>query len=353
MGHPVKVHQLLLVLTLVFVPALTASAVNPITPSSAPVSPSATSGGTPQPASPAAGPVEEDEDLDVKPIAEVSASDPFGRKAARAATKAAAKAAAQAAEEASDDGESDQDDQAPPAPRYRLMREGKRLFDREGAIRRQGNETRMLIDKENLLIVLLPTKSLERVEDLSDYGRRKTRFMVCGVVCEYRGRNYLLLDTDRSPRMVGAKQAADPEGQPGRPGGNETAAAPAASPARNRDLPPEAIERDVPGPLKIRPLLARRPREVGPPSLLRQDKKLVDREGRIIRSNRQTQFVFDNGDKPIVLLPNGKLERMEDMADFGRRQMRFRISGTATEYRSRNYLLMSKMVVIPKEVEKL
>ena len=349
MSHSAKAHYLLLALTLLFVPALTASATNPITPSSPPVSPRVESSDTPEPESPAAGPVEEDEDLDVKPIAEVSASDPFGRKAALAA----AEAAAEAAEEASDDDGSDEDDGDPTAPRSPLIREGKRLFDREGTIRREGNETQMLIDKENLLVVLLPTKSLERVEDLSDYGRRKTRFMVSGMVCEYRGRNYLLLDTLRLPQLVGPKQSGDQEGEPQRPDSNEAKARPGASPARNRDLPPEPIERDIPGSLKIRPLPTRRPREVGPPSLLRQDKRLVDREGRIIRSNRQTRFVFDNGDKPIILLPNGKLERMEDMADFGRRRMRFRISGAVTQYRRRNYLLTSKMVVIPKEVEKL
>ncbi|NIA21872.1 MAG: hypothetical protein GWP05_07915 [Anaerolineaceae bacterium] len=362
MNHPVKVHHLLLALAMVCLAALTVSAADPIRPSPAPASPSAVSVRETEAVEQTD---EEDEDLDLKPISEVSASDPFGRKAALKAAEEAAEAAAEAAAEENSDengqdsengrkGEGGKKDHDQPTTTAPLIRDGKRLFDREGTVRLVGNQMQLLLDEGNRVFVLHPTKSLQRVEDLSDHGRRKVRFIVSGLVCRYRGRNYLLLDSERLPQVVGPEpEAAADKSQAEQPGKSETKATTNTPVARKRDLPPQQIERDIPGRVKMILPPAGPPREGGRSSLLRQDKRLVDREGRIFRSNRQTYFVFDNGDKPIVLLPNEMLERMEDMADFGWRQMRFRVSGAATEYRGRNYLLMSKMLVIPKEIEQL
>jgi len=91
----------------------------------------------------------------------------------------------------------------------------------------------------------------------------------------------------------------------------------------------------------------------GSPLLLPEDKRLIDREGRLVREGTTSIFVFDNGDTPVVLIPNLKLQRMEELSDYGRQPVRFRISGRITEYRGRNHLAMTKLVVIPKAVEDL
>ncbi len=88
-------------------------------------------------------------------------------------------------------------------------------------------------------------------------------------------------------------------------------------------------------------------------ALIQEGRWLIDREGRLDRVDGQTRFIFDSGDEPITLLPNAKLERIEDISDYGRRGQKFRISGAVTVYRGRNYLLLSKVLIIPRAIEDL
>jgi hypothetical protein len=115
---------------------------------------------------------------------------------------------------------------------------------------------------------------------------------------------------------------------------------------------PEApvVEEPAPPRRPVSPQPGAAPAESSP---IRQDKRLVDRVGRVVRQDGRTLFVFDSGDTPLVLLPNMKLQQMEEIADFGRRPIRFRISGTVMEYRGQNYLMLSKVVIVPKETERL
>jgi hypothetical protein len=252
-----------------------------------------------------------------------------------------------------------------------LVREGKRFFDRDGHITRKGNETVFVFVSGAEPMVLSPCRSLERTENLSQFGKRPLSFTVSGVVSEYRDRNYLLM-TD-SPRMTESpveKDAADGKTDPakvtkksGASGGRDSAATQSPPATRDRSAPPEAGDVDIPDVPGVPSRASTRPRtpagdrrssrRSSSPGLLPEDKRLVDREGRVIREGADTVFVFDNGDTPIVLLPNRKLQRIEVLSDYGRKPMRFRISGRVTEYRGRNYLLASKVVIIPKAVEKL
>jgi hypothetical protein len=52
-------------------------------------------------------------------------------------------------------------------------------------------------------------------------------------------------------------------------------------------------------------------------------------------------------DPPLVVLPNLKLMAMENAVTGSSRDLRFRISGTVTEYKGRNYILLDKVVVVP------
>ena len=64
------------------------------------------------------------------------------------------------------------------------------------------------------------------------------------------------------------------------------------------------------------------------------------------------EFTFDSDgktmkDPPLVVLPNLKLMAMENAVTGSSRDLRFRISGTVTEYKGRNYILLDKVVVVP------
>lgn len=81
---------------------------------------------------------------------------------------------------------------------------------------------------------------------------------------------------------------------------------------------------------------------------------IIDRIGRLSRTADagNWEFVFDADgqamqDPPLRVLPNLKLMVMEEAIESGGTDLRFRVSGTLTEYRGRNYILMEKVVVAP------
>jgi hypothetical protein len=94
----------------------------------------------------------------------------------------------------------------------------------------------------------------------------------------------------------------------------------------------------------------------GAPSttVLREGTSLIDRTGRLTHSadGQQAEFTFDADgqamhDPPVIILPNLKLMQMESAVGGSNRDLRFRITGMVTEYRSRNYILLEKVVVVP------
>jgi hypothetical protein len=93
-------------------------------------------------------------------------------------------------------------------------------------------------------------------------------------------------------------------------------------------------------------------------NLLREGTFLVDRVGRLSRTSdgSQAQLTFDSDgktmqDPPVLILPNLKLMAMENAVTSANRDLRFRISGTVTEYRGRNYVLLEKVVVVPDPMQ--
>lgn len=87
--------------------------------------------------------------------------------------------------------------------------------------------------------------------------------------------------------------------------------------------------------------------------LLREGSFVVDRTGRLTRNNEGGgwEFTFDADgrtlkDPPMMILPNLKLQTMEDAVKGANRDLRFRITGVITEYRGRNAVLIEKVVVV-------
>jgi hypothetical protein len=79
---------------------------------------------------------------------------------------------------------------------------------------------------------------------------------------------------------------------------------------------------------------------------------IIDRTGRLARAadGQGWEFNFEADgqtlqDPPMKVLPNLKLMVMEEAIDRGGSDVRFRVSGSLTEYRGRNYILLEKVIV--------
>lgn len=89
-------------------------------------------------------------------------------------------------------------------------------------------------------------------------------------------------------------------------------------------------------------------------AVMREGTFLPERTGRLTRSpdGSQAEFTLDADgralrDPPLVILPSLKLMAMENAVNSSNRDLKFRVSGTITEYRGRNYILLDKVFVMP------
>jgi hypothetical protein len=95
---------------------------------------------------------------------------------------------------------------APSAPQVALIREGSILPPRVGRLTRSADgkdmEFTFEADAKNMKdppMVLLPNSYLAAMEDAVSGASRDLRFKVSGMITEYHGRNYLLLQTVEIP----------------------------------------------------------------------------------------------------------------------------------------------------------
>jgi len=96
------------------------------------------------------------------------------------------------------------------------------------------------------------------------------------------------------------------------------------------------------------------PVRVKPPDIVEEGKRLFNREGRLEMDKiGRAIFVFDSGDKPMKLLENSWREYLEARTGYARKKVRWRISGIVTVYGKRNYLLLTKCVLIMPEEQNL
>lgn len=78
---------------------------------------------------------------------------------------------------------------------------------------------------------------------------------------------------------------------------------------------------------------------------LREGTEVVDQLGHFETANQRLVFVADRGKVPMVGLENLNLERVARAVSGYPGQLRWRVSGTVTEYRGVNYLLVRRAVV--------
>jgi len=93
--------------------------------------------------------------------------------------------------------------------------------------------------------------------------------------------------------------------------------------------------------------------EGGINGILREGTAIIDRVGRLQKAadGPWSELVFDSDgrvmrDPPMIILPNLKLTMMESEISKVSDDLRFRVTGTVTEYHNRNYILLDKVVVV-------
>ena len=90
---------------------------------------------------------------------------------------------------------------APAAPKVNLIREGSFIVDRAGRLTKSadGQNMEFTFDSDGTTLqdpplVILPNLNLMSMEDAVTAGSKDLKFRVTGVITEYHGRNYILLD---------------------------------------------------------------------------------------------------------------------------------------------------------------
>jgi hypothetical protein len=90
---------------------------------------------------------------------------------------------------------------APGAPTLHLLREGTYLVDRVGRLNRtdDGSYAQITFDSDGKAmqdppVLILPNMKLMAMENAVTSTNRDLRFRITGVVTEYRGRNYVMLE---------------------------------------------------------------------------------------------------------------------------------------------------------------
>ena len=90
---------------------------------------------------------------------------------------------------------------APAAPQLNLMREGTYIVDRTGRLTKSadGQQLEFTFDADAQAmqdppVVILPNLKLMQMENAVNSSSRDLRFRISGMVTEYRGRNYVLLE---------------------------------------------------------------------------------------------------------------------------------------------------------------
>ena len=90
---------------------------------------------------------------------------------------------------------------APSAPTLNVLREGTFLVDRVGRLNRtsDGTQAEFTFDSDGKTmkdppVLILPNMKLMSMENAVSSANRDLRFRITGMVTEYRGRNYVLLE---------------------------------------------------------------------------------------------------------------------------------------------------------------
>jgi len=203
-------------------------------------------------------------------------------------------------------------------------------------------------------VYVLPNLKRMAIEDA--LKGKSLPLMVSGTATEFDGHNYLLLDDETHPAgppTTAPAPAPRPTTAPKNLSADEMlgqllrtgpgASAPRPAPLRVNQLSQTdkssgsgAISPSAPG-----------------VTLIREGRYIPDRLGRLTRGpdGKTAEFTFDSDgkalrDPPLIIVPCAKLAQMQGTELGAGLDVRFRLSGTVTEYRGRNYILPEKVVYV-------
>jgi hypothetical protein len=92
-------------------------------------------------------------------------------------------------------------------------------------------------------------------------------------------------------------------------------------------------------------------------NVLREGTYVFDRTARLTKTQTgQPEITFESDgkalrDPPMLILPNLKLQQMEDQVSAANRDLKFRVTGMVTEYRGRNYILLERAVALDPNLQ--
>jgi hypothetical protein len=222
-------------------------------------------------------------------------------------------------------------------------------------------------------MLVLPNLNLLLMENVTITKGTVPDFRISGTVTEYKGRNYILIDNAQTTLVAATEPAGKP---PVVTVPMETSTPPSQATASKAttvktnsvssdqmmnhllDSPPQSAQplRNViattsstdasTGKAAIAP-------DAPVLKIKREGSHLVNRIGRLNHSpdGQQANFTFDTDgktmqDPPVIIMPNLKLSAMDGAVLGKAMDVHFRISGTVTEYKGRNYILLDKAVAI-------
>lgn len=250
------------------------------------------------------------------------------------------------------------DTPAAPGP----IREGSEIVNRAGWLRKVDGSPypEFVFDNSSDSAPLSPMSVLPdlrrmQMENAMAATSADLKFTVSGTLTEYGGKNYILLETE--PNELSQQLFVAPPRQP------TTSLAPAdqmLNAMLSSDVPSSGSSAPIPHTPEIDSTSGSGAVHPNAPVLtvMKEGSEIIDRTGRMTRAadGQQAEFTFDADgmalrDPPLIILPNLKLTTMENAITNSFRDLRFRVTGTITEYRGRNCILLEKVVVVPDAVQ--
>jgi hypothetical protein len=272
----------------------------------------------------------------------------------------------------------------PKAASSNLLREGSEVIARTGHLKKSPEEPYPLFvfDQQPNQppiqpMLVLPNLQRMSMEDAASSTRQNPKFTVSGMVTEYRGKNYILLEPgpDEISRQT-PSSSVDPAGAHGPVSAEQMLSAMLAADGPSSSTPPPSTppqndRTSGAGALPPKaPLLATLPEQSqifdrvcrltpgvegvastveGVASTVEGVASTVEGVASTADSQQQQLILEADGaalqDPPLIPLPNLKLTALENAAG-DHHDTRFRVTGVITEYRGRNYILLQKVVVM-------
>lgn len=234
-----------------------------------------------------------------------------------------------------------------------LLREGSDVIARRGHLVKGSNQpySQFVFDKSQGLspMFVLPNLQLMSMEDASAATKEDLSFTVSGMVTEYRGKNYIILEP--GPEAL-ARQTSTPVATVQPDSHGSASADQLLKEMLSTDKPSAATPAQAGAPLKDSTSGSAAVAPNAPlVTVLPEQSQIFDRVCRLSLCpdglHEELTFESDGSslrDPPMIVLPNLKLVDLEKAA--GDHNTRMRVTGTVTEYRGRNYIILQKVVVM-------